>query len=61
MFDITDKLKNYGLQQTNYNITTPLTKTYITKHMKWTGSGSGIDTINKNIIQEFANVFTISL
>ncbi len=29
MFDITDKLKNYGLQQTNYNITTPLTK-----HMK---------------------------
>ena len=56
MFDITDKLKNYGLQQTNYNITTPLTK-----HMKWTGSGSGIDTINKNIIQEFANAFTISL
>ena len=33
MFDETDKLKNYGLQQTNYDtITTPVTK-HIPKHM----------------------------
>ena len=59
MFDETDKLKNYGVQQTNYDTTTSVTKTDITKHMKC--AGSGITFINKNIIQELENDFTISL
>ena len=62
MFDETDKLKNYGVQQTNYDTkydTDAVTKTDIPKHMKC--AGSGITTINKNIIQELENNFTISL
>jgi hypothetical protein len=60
MFDETDKLKNYGVQQINYDTSSiNLTKTYITKHMKWVGSG--ITNINKNIMQELENDFTISL
>jgi alpha-tubulin suppressor-like RCC1 family protein len=60
MFDETDILKNYGVQQTNYDtISITVTKTDITKHMKC--AGSGITNINKNIIQELETDFTISL
>ena len=59
MFNHTDKLKNYGIQQINYDTTTTLTSNNITqKHMNH--SGTGITQLNKNIIQELENDFTIS-
>ena len=59
MFNHTDKLKNYGVQQINYDTTTTITSNNITeKHIKYTGSG--ITQLNKYIIQDLQNDFTIS-
>ena len=62
MFNNSSKLKNYGVQQANYDTTTTFTSndlTNSTTHMN--NSGQGITELNKNIIQEFENDFTLSL
>ena len=58
MFDKTDIIKNYGIQQTNYDTVTTVTQGDFTKNMNYTGTG--IDIINKNIISEFEKDFTLS-
>src|SRR6056300_963963 len=62
MFNNSSKLKNYGVQQTNYDTTITFTSNDLTNsatHMNY--SGTGIQLLNKNIIQEFENDFTLSL
>ena len=62
MFNNSSKLKNYGVQQANYDTNTTFTSndlTNSTTHMN--NSGQCITELNKNIIQEFENDFTLSL
>ena len=59
MFNNTNKLKNYGIQHNNYDTNITFTSNNITqKHIN--NSGIGITELNKYIIQELENNFTIS-
>jgi len=62
MFNNSNKLKNYGVQQANYDTDKSFISNDLTDsatHMNY--SGQGITELNKNIIQEFENDFTLSL